>query len=63
MLFQVYWLAPVIGGFIAGVLYEYIFDPNRHMRLLSEGSEDSDGGSPGIVLIRVFPNENVPDKT
>ena len=29
---------------MAGVLYEYIFDPSRHMRLVSDGSEDSECG-------------------
>lgn len=27
--FQVYWLGPIVGGCLAGILYEFIFNPFR----------------------------------
>lgn len=30
--FQIYWVGPMVGGLMSGLLYEYIFDPSRSRR-------------------------------
>jgi phosphate/sulfate permease len=30
IIFQVYWLGPIVGGCLAAILYEFIFNPYRN---------------------------------
>lgn len=37
----VYWLGPMVGGFIAGLIYKYVFNPRRAFRLNKDLENDS----------------------
>uniref|UniRef100_A0A336M7F0 CSON010643 protein n=1 Tax=Culicoides sonorensis TaxID=179676 RepID=A0A336M7F0_CULSO len=37
----VYWLGPMLGGMISGLLYEYVFNPNRHMKKSRDSDQES----------------------
>nr|CAH7722501.1 unnamed protein product [Callosobruchus chinensis] len=37
----VYWLGPLLGGVLAGIIYEYIFNPKRHKRAKQTQDEES----------------------
>ena len=36
---KIYWLGPIVGGCLAGILYEFIFNPYRNDNL-RKGSID-----------------------
>uniref|UniRef100_T1JHB1 Uncharacterized protein n=1 Tax=Strigamia maritima TaxID=126957 RepID=T1JHB1_STRMM len=40
----VYWFAPLCGGLLAGLLYEYVFDPRKTIKYLKETLEEVDKG-------------------
>ncbi|ROT78538.1 Neurogenic protein big brain [Penaeus vannamei] len=42
--FAVYWVAPLLGGATAGLIYEYIFNPHR----LPRSRKDSIDGEEGV---------------
>ena len=44
---QLYWLAPIAGGVIAGLLYEYIFDPKRCKQPVQSPTLDTIDGQQG----------------
>ncbi|CAH2014649.1 unnamed protein product [Acanthoscelides obtectus] len=37
----VYWLGPLLGGVLAGLIYEYIFNSKRHKRMQQTQDEES----------------------
>ncbi|XP_063701985.1 neurogenic protein big brain [Culicoides brevitarsis] len=37
----VYWVGPMLGGVISGVLYEYVFNPNRHNKKGRDADQES----------------------
>lgn len=37
----VYWVGPMIGGVISGILYEYVFNPNRHTKKSRDSDQES----------------------
>lgn len=41
----VYWIGPMVGGMISGLIYEFIFNPRRHIR---QPKESIDGDSSSI---------------
>ncbi|XP_068085439.1 neurogenic protein big brain [Anabrus simplex] len=41
----VYWFGPLLGGMVAGLIYEFIFNPRRHMR---QPKDSIDGDSSSI---------------
>lgn len=38
----VYWFAPMSGGLLAGLLYEYVFDPRKTVKYMKDTLEDLD---------------------
>lgn len=40
----VYWIGPVVGGMVSGLIYEFIFNPRRHIRKQKD-SIDGDSSS------------------
>ena len=44
LLLQVYWVGPMAGGVLAGLLYEYIFDPYRRSKTLKAVVDEEDSG-------------------
>lgn len=41
VMFQVFWLGPILGGTAAGLIYEFIFNPRRHV---NQSKDSIDGG-------------------
>lgn len=54
---QVYWLGPIVGGCLAGILYEFIFNPYRNSQR-RKGSIPDGGKQLAFIFVPLLVNLN-----